>query len=86
MGECRFRVYVRLALGFVLVLVFSASSLAQSLGTLWGRISDSNGGVIRDVLLTLRNRSIGYERTILTNEDGLYQIESSRSKNPLHFR
>src|SRR5262249_31569261 len=46
----------------------------QSAGTLWGRVSDPNGGAIHDVLLTVRNRSIGYKRTTKTDQDGLYQV------------
>src|SRR5262252_7520689 len=63
-----------MVLRLVLGLVLSTNSHAQSTGTLWGRISDPNGGVILNVLITLRNRAIGYERTTQTDQDGLYQI------------
>src|SRR5262245_45886403 len=65
---------VGLMLGPALVLVFSANFFAQSTGTLWGRVADPDGGVIHGVLITLRNRSIGYERTTQTDRDGLYQL------------
>jgi len=65
---------VGLVLGSTLILVLSANSLSQSTGTLWGTISDPNGGVVRDVLITVRNAGIGYERTARTDRDGLYQI------------
>ena len=54
----------------------SANSFAQSTGTLWGRVLDPDGGVIRDVLITLRSRSIGYGRTTKTDHGGLYQISA----------
>lgn len=56
------------------VAVWSISSMSQSTGTLWGRVSDPNGGVIPGVTITIRNRSIGYERATETDPDGLYQI------------
>src|SRR5262249_33926680 len=40
---------VRLLTGPVLFLVLATQSLAQSSGTLWGRVSDQNGAVISDV-------------------------------------
>src|SRR5262249_28518002 len=63
-----------LVLCLALELVFSTYSHAQSTGTVWGRVSDPNGGVVLDVLITLRNRAIGYERAAQTDQDGLYQI------------
>jgi hypothetical protein len=60
----------------VLALALSASSLAQSTGTLWGRVYDPNGSVIPDASITLRNSNIGYERTTQTDRDGFFQIAS----------
>jgi Carboxypeptidase regulatory-like domain len=65
---------VGLTWGVFLVFALSANHLAQSTGTLWGRVSDPDGSVVRDVSITLRNRNIGYERTTQTDQDGLYQI------------
>jgi hypothetical protein len=65
---------VAFVLSFALSLVVPSKSLAQSTGTLWGRVADPDDRVVRDVSITLRNRSIGYERTTQTDEDGLYQI------------
>jgi hypothetical protein len=63
-------------LSATVALALSVNSFAQSTGTLWGRVSDPDGGMIRDALITLRSRSIGYERTARTDHDGLYQISA----------
>src|SRR5262249_25262787 len=65
---------VGLILAFALALVVSANSFAQSTGTLRGGVSDSDGGVVPDVLVVLRNSSIGFERMTRTDHDGLYQF------------
>jgi hypothetical protein len=65
---------VGLVAGSIWALVLSGNCFAQSTGTLQGRASDPNGGAIPDVLITLQNRSIGFERTIKTDPDGLHQI------------
>lgn len=63
-----------LVLNLVLSLVLSPKSLAQSTGTLWGRVADPDGRTVGNVSIILRNRSIGYERATQTDQDGLYQI------------
>jgi Carboxypeptidase regulatory-like domain len=63
-----------LVLYSALALLFSSRSFAQADATLRGRVSDPDGAVIPDVQVTLRNRSIGYERTTLTDREGVYQI------------
>jgi hypothetical protein len=61
-------------MGGALYLILSSTFLAQSTGTLWGRLSDPAGDVVSDVLITLRNPSIAYERTTQTDQNGLYQF------------
>jgi hypothetical protein len=56
------------------MLLFSGNALAQSTGTLWGRIFDPRGGAVNDVAITLRNPRVGYERSTKTDESGRYQI------------
>src|SRR4051794_4485919 len=63
-----------LVLSFVLCLVFSSKTLAQSTGTLSGIVADPAGRAVSEVSIMLRNRSIGYERATRTDQDGLFQI------------
>src|SRR5262245_4982422 len=60
--------------GSVFVVFLSVNSLAQSNSALRGTVYDPTGDVIRDVSITLRDRSIGYERNVETDHDGSYQI------------
>ena len=41
-------------------------------GTMQGTVTDTSGGVLPGVTLTLRNLETGVERTVLTNETGFY--------------
>ncbi|MEO7658449.1 MAG: carboxypeptidase-like regulatory domain-containing protein, partial [Pyrinomonadaceae bacterium] len=43
-------------------------------GTLRGTITDSNGAVIPNASVTVRNKETGLERTVVTSNDGLYNI------------
>jgi hypothetical protein len=61
-------------MGVVLVFSLEANCLAQSTGTLWGFVSDSSGAAIQGVSITLRDRNIGYERTVQSDPEGLYRI------------
>jgi len=67
------------ALGLALCLVFmggfSSQSYAQSTyGTISGTITDSSGGAIADVQVTLTNQGTGEKHTQTTGADGLYQF------------
>src|SRR4029079_2989515 len=62
----RFRI-VGLVVCSALALLFSSNSFAQADATLRGRVSDPDGAVIPAAQVTLRNPSIGYERTTLTD-------------------
>ena len=66
-------------LGFALCLLFmgalSSQTYAQSTyGTVSGTITDSSGGAIADVQVTLTNMGTGEKRTQTTGTDGLYQF------------
>ena len=65
---------VGLTLCLLYLFAFSEDCLAQSTGTLRGRVSDPAGDIVHGVLVTLRNRSVGYERNTQTDQDGWYQI------------
>jgi hypothetical protein len=60
----------------MLSLSLAAPVLAQSTaanGTIEGTISDSSGGVLPGVTVTIANVDTGVERTVITNERGLYR-------------
>ena len=67
------------SLGLALCLLFmggfSSQSYAQSTyGTVSGTITDSSGGAIADVQVTLTNQGTGEKHTQTTGTDGLYQF------------
>ncbi len=63
------------------VMLASANCIAQSTGTLQGRISDPNGSVVPDIQITLQNRSIGFERTVQSDRDGWYRFDGLTAGN-----
>ena len=68
-------------LGFALCILFmgalSSQIYAQSTyGTVSGTITDSSGGAIADVQVTLTNQGTGEKRIQTTGTDGLYQFGS----------
>jgi hypothetical protein len=68
----------KLKIVFVLTsfLVASHLVLAQSTGTITGRVVDSTGGAVAGSTLTATNTGRGVTRTTATNSDGLYTILS----------
>ena len=61
---------------FVCALALGAPALAQSTaanGTIEGTISDTSGGVLPGVTVTITNVDTGVERSLTTNEKGLYR-------------
>src|SRR5712692_2008018 len=58
------------------LLVASRLVLAQSTGTITGRVVDSTGGAVAGSTLTATNTGTGVNRTTVTNSDGLYTIPS----------
>jgi len=68
-------VLLPLALCLLCLVAFSHPAYAQSTyGTVSGVITDSSGGAIADVLVTLTNQGTGEKRTQTTGPDGLYQF------------
>jgi Carboxypeptidase regulatory-like domain/TonB dependent receptor len=60
----------------VIVCALGAPAFAQSQaanGAIEGTITDSSGGVLPGVTVTITNTGTGLERTVVTNEKGLYR-------------
>src|SRR5262245_4645813 len=67
---------IRNLLAAALSLVLSAPAFAQSTaanGAIEGTISDSSGGVLPGVTVTILNAETGAERTVVTNEKGIFR-------------
>src|SRR3954470_4691013 len=63
-------------LSALLSLSLTAPALAQSQGAngaIEGTVSDSSGGVLPGVTVTVTNVDTGAERSVVTNENGLYR-------------
>src|SRR5215471_6983089 len=63
-------------LSALLSLSLTAPAFAQSQGangSVEGIVSDSSGGVLPGVTVTITNTGTGIERSIVTNEKGLYR-------------
>src|SRR3990170_2238439 len=43
-------------------------------GTLRGTVTDANGAVVPNASVTVRNTETGLERTVVTSDEGLYNI------------
>lgn len=57
----------------ILLLCLCTPAAAQTVtGTVQGTVTDTSGGVLPGVTVTLRNTQTGVERTVVTNESGLY--------------
>lgn len=69
----------RLALLFSLTisicLLLSVSIMAQTInGTISGAVVDQQGAIIPGAQVTATNRETGFQRSVTTNEDGLFRI------------
>jgi carboxypeptidase family protein/TonB-dependent receptor-like protein len=63
-------------LSFLFVLALAAPALAQSQaanGAIEGTITDTSGGTLPGVTVTITNVNTGLERSVVTNERGLYR-------------
>jgi hypothetical protein len=68
---------VVLGLPLALSLVLPAPAAAQrQLVALQGTISDQTGGVLPGVTVTVTNKETGEVRTAVTNESGIYRVQS----------
>ena len=61
-------------LGFVLNLDMPAAFAQQTTGSIAGRVTDGQGGVVPGATLTATNPDTGYVRQDLTNAEGLYRL------------
>src|SRR5690242_14422520 len=60
-----------------IILCISISAVAQTeigAASLSGRITDSSGGVVPGVSITVSDQSTGFSRTTMSNEAGLYNL------------
>src|SRR4051812_319659 len=67
---------LKIFLSALLSLTLGAPAFAQSQaanGAIEGTVSDSSGGVLPGVTVTLTNTDTGSERTVITNDKGLYR-------------
>jgi hypothetical protein len=67
---------LRVFLSVFFSLILSAPALAQSQaanGAIEGTVSDASGGVLPGVTVTIVNLDTGIDRTVITNEKGLYR-------------
>ena len=56
-----------------MLVVFAGDLAAQTVtGTIQGTITDTSGAVLPGVTVTVRNMDTGAERTVVTNESGLF--------------
>jgi hypothetical protein len=61
----------------LLTVLLAAPALAQrQLGAIQGTIVDATGGVLPGVSVTATNKSTGEVRTTVTNEAGIYRLQS----------
>ena len=67
-----------------LIAAFAPPAYAQrQLGAIQGTITDQTGGVLPGVTVTATNKSTGEVRTTITNEVGIYRLQSL---DPWHVR
>src|SRR5258706_1183226 len=61
---------------FAVVLVTALPARAQSTGTLLGAITDTQGGVMPGVAVSIKNTNTGAERSVVTNNTGEFVAAS----------
>lgn len=67
--------YLRVLVLFLLLFGISVAADAQTVsGTLRGTVTDSNDAVVPNANVTVRNTETGLERTVVSSDDGLYNI------------
>src|SRR5882724_7697365 len=60
----------------LLVLVFAASSFAQTTASIQGTVSDQSGAAVVGAKVTVKNTALGIERTTQTSSTGSYEVPS----------
>jgi hypothetical protein len=70
------KVVVRMALGVSLaaMLPLEVTQAASGDGSLVGRLTSSDGGVLQDAEVTVRNPETGFSRTVKADADGSYRF------------
>src|SRR5262245_50262113 len=63
------------ALSLVLVLLVAAPLHAQSSAALQGRVFDASGAVLRGARINVCNDSTGFDRSVVTDDEGRYHVE-----------
>jgi len=58
----------------LLILVFAASSFAQTTASIQGTVSDQSGAAVVGAKVTVKNTALGIERTTQTNSTGAYEV------------
>ncbi len=58
----------------LLVLVFAASSFAQTTASIQGTVSDQSGAAVVGAKVTVKNTALGIERTTQTSSTGSYEV------------
>lgn len=65
-----------LAIGFAIGFVFVGAALAQGTGTITGTVKDPKDALVPKATVTARNTDTNISRTVETNDDGRYRLES----------
>src|SRR6266481_5444678 len=58
----------------LLVLVFAASSFAQTTASIQGTVSDQSGAAIVGAKVTVKNTALGIERNTQASSTGSYEV------------
>src|SRR5215475_7686256 len=65
--------FSRMSPGVLLCVLMAAGAWAQApVGTISGTVTDPTGAVIKDALITIRNKATGFERQTKSESDGGY--------------
>src|SRR5262245_45484384 len=65
--------FSRMSPVFLLCVLMAAAAWAQApVGTISGTVTDPTGAVIKDALITIRNKTTGFERQTKSESDGGY--------------
>ncbi len=60
----------------LLVLMFAATTFAQTTAKILGTVTDASGAAIVGAKITVKSPALGIERTTQTNPEGGYEVTS----------
>ena len=63
-----------MAMILTVVLLGAATVSSQSSATLRGIVLDASGATLGNATITVRNQTSGFDRSVITSEDGRYQV------------